>query len=165
MGSDSAAAAGTEYDIVRQPKVFVRGGWIVGFCGDWRVGALVRLKLRLPKLPEPPQLERAIAVELADDLRALLKASDVALNEDADDEDWSLLVGARGEIWELNSFFQALRSRWRHTAIGSGAGFALGSLDESEESVRTPAERIRRALKFSARRCTQVRAPFTVLST
>lgn len=158
LAADSAATSTAEgvYDqeTVREPKVWTRGGWGFGFAGSWRVGALLRLDLDMPRVPRSVDaVERLVQLEFPQRVRAILSREDP---EDATST--YLIVAARGAAWS-GTFWDLTRSSHGYAAVGvPGATMAL-----AVTSRLSPRARALAVLSAAARHQANVRPPFTVV--
>lgn len=159
MGADSGSFDGDYVSLSRHPKIFTRDCWIVGFAGSWRVGELAQYEMRWPKVREHTDVRATLVIDVAQALRDTLR------NANCVEDDWSLLVGANGELYEIDACYHVERVFGVHSAIGANSAtlLALGNLDAQPRN-RAPQARIERALKCAEFRCTLVRSPFRYLS-
>lgn len=158
LAADSSSTSTDEgvgdQDTAREPKVWVRGGWGIGFAGSWRVGALLRLDLDLPAVPRSVDaVERLVQLELPQRVRAVLS------REDPDDAASTyLIVAARGAAWS-GTFWDLTRSSHGYAAIGvPGATMALAVTSRLSPRARAVA-----VLSAAAKHQANVRPPFTVV--
>lgn len=157
IGADSAATDEADGQwILRDPKVFRRGAYLIAFCGAGRWGALLR---HVVSLPSPVgDLDRIMAVDLADAMIKACKTSAYELPEDC-----GALIGVRGRLYVLENDLAATRLVDRHAAVGSGCHVAMGSLYSTRRLA--PRTRVRTALEAAERCVSSVRRPFRILST
>ncbi|GMV20035.1 MAG: hypothetical protein AMXMBFR56_82590 [Polyangiaceae bacterium] len=157
LAADSAATStdegSAEQDTVREPKVWVRGGWGFAFAGSWRVGALLRLDLDMPPVPRSVDaVERLVQLELPHRVRAVLTREDP---EDA--ASTYLIVAARGAAWS-GTLWDLTRSSHGYAAIGvPGASMALAATARLSPRARALA-----VLHAAAKHQANVRPPFKV---
>lgn len=161
MGGDSAAIDGDDLTIPRTDKVFTTGDWLVGYCESFRLGQVVRFRL---KFAEPKgDLVEHLATVVVDELRKQLHKNGVAKATEAEESmPGSLLLGIDGRLFSIESDYAVLEHP-TYAAIGCGAPYALGSLWSTGSA--DPAERLMTALLAAERHCTGVSRPFTILTT
>lgn len=160
MGGDSAAAeVESQFVSARvEPKVFIRGEFIIGYAGSFRFGKLVE---HIFEFPDPAKnIEHFMNTEFINSLRECAEENKVDVSEDKDAGE--LLIGIRGEIYEFNSDWHVGKDINNFNAIGSGASYALGSLFSSKR-YKDPYARINLALEASEAFSPFVRRPFTLL--
>lgn len=156
LGGDSAAVLDNDLAVRNDPKVFRDGPYVIGFSGSFRVGQLARHAF---DPPDPPikNLTEFMVTTFVDSLRDTLKTGNV--NELPDDT--SLLVGVRGQLFEVGADWQIGEYCDGYTSIGCGANLAIGSLYST--AGMAPRTRIQTALGAAERGSAGVRGPFTVV--
>jgi len=163
IGGDSAGTAGSERTIRKDPKVFIRDKFIMGFTSSFRMGQLLmaddRFKIREHKKEE-------------DDFYYMINAFIPAVQQLFADggylsidknvkEGGIFLCGYNGRLYKISSDFQVGESVDDYSCIGCGEEYALGSLFSTDGQ---PVEdRVLKALEASAYFNNAVSAPFTVL--
>lgn len=164
MGGDSSCndAESDSIMVQREPKVFSRGPYLIGFSGSFRVGAILRYIADLPPVPKTG-VERMMITEFSSELRRCFKAE--SMSEDEDWSDWHALVGIRGHLFCVESDFHVWRHREKYSSIGSGSMVALGALHAMAHEDLTPTQKIEVALEASAKYVASVRGPWTISTT
>lgn len=158
IGGDSAGTAGNMHQRVRgDKKVFIRGEFIIGFCGSFRMGQLLQNTLEVPA-----QAEGKNDYEfLVSDFVAAVKQC-LSVEKDAEMEP-NFLFGYRGKLYGVQGDYQVSIPDGGFDAMGSGGDVAMGAL-HANRSTRSPKKRITQALEASARNNAAVRPPWTILS-
>jgi len=150
IGGDSAGTSQSmEQRIRADEKVFVRGDFLFGICGSFRMGQLLRYTLELPK-QKPEQ----------DDMHFLVNQFIDAVKATCPQLDGAFLLGYRGNLYAVHGDFQVGKPKIGFDAVGSGADIAIGALHVSSGR---PCVRIRKALEASALNNAAVRSPFHIL--
>jgi ATP-dependent protease HslVU (ClpYQ) peptidase subunit len=162
IGGDSAGTSGDMRQRVRgDKKVFINGEFIIGFCGSFRVGQLLRHNLQLPT-PQPGQDDVTFLVnDFINAVKACL--SEGSSVEQMKGFEGAFLVGYRGKLYNIEADFQVGQPEVGFDACGSGADVAIGAMHASTK-VRNSRKRIEKALEASALNNAAVRPPFTILS-
>jgi len=134
FAADSAGATGDEIYTIDTPKVFALGSYLLGYCGSYRVGQVLRHHL---ELPEPPagDPERFLVREVVPILRETVAAQCGVADASAASgpirrhlgEKTALLVGFRGRIWCVGPDL-TVTPEPAYAAIGSGRLRAYGAL-------------------------------------
>ena len=161
MGGDSAAVdegnnlIGTR----KEPKVFVRDDYIIGYAGSFRFGKIVE-HCPLPPVPEVDNLDHFLNISFVEAIRDA--AESARLDQASDIDSSQLLVGVRGRLFEFCEDWHLGEDRNNFNAIGSGSLIALGSLYSTGRS-KSPIARIKLALEASEALSPFVRRPFTIL--
>lgn len=160
IGADSAGTNGRMDQRIRaDKKVFVKGEFIVGFCGSFRAGQLLTCNLEVPPQPEDVDDFTFLVNEFTAAVRKCLAPLE---KDDPDSMHPNFLFGYRGNLYGVEGDYQISRSEDKFDAVGSGADIAMGALHVSKgEPVK---KRILRALEASAKNNAAVRPPFHVMS-
>jgi len=143
MGSDVFAVDGRS-SLVRtrkDSKIFINGDYLFGFCGLIRVCQILSSRFWTP----PKRHEKLI-----DSIRDQVKRKGcLSYEDDVDKFESNILVGYKGQLFEIHTDFQLAQYEDDYSAIGEGKSYALGSFYETEEIKNEiiPGERVRRALK------------------
>jgi ATP-dependent protease HslVU (ClpYQ) peptidase subunit len=161
MGADSFHQAG---DVIYSSgsKIFRRGEFIIGACGDSRYGQLLAYALEFEPPKEDADMCRYMATDFANAIRKVAKDYGfIKQDEGQDHTGCRVLIGVRGCLFNLDAILSHVCIDSGFMAIGSGAVAALGSLYESQDSDKEPQERIKRALLAAEALTEYVRRPFT----
>src|SRR6476620_1211964 len=129
LGGDSAGIAGTHLEIRQDAKVFRNGEFILGICGSFRMGQLLRYSFTPPPIPAGCDLFAYMVTTFVDSVRECFKAGGYARKEH--DQEWagSFLVGVRGRLFCLEADYQVGEQVRPYHAIGCGADVARGALN------------------------------------
>jgi ATP-dependent protease HslVU (ClpYQ) peptidase subunit len=164
IGADSLGSTDNGYATVRKDeKVFINREYIIGYCGSFRMGQLLKYS-RLPIIPtefKGENLHRFMCTVFINHVRDIFKVAGHSEIKDNVEEGGNFIVGVNGELFEIECDFQVGKSLDNFMSIGSGSPYALGSLysTKSEE----PEMRIHLALKAAERYNAFVRGPFKVV--
>jgi len=161
IGGDSAAIDTSElsYSSRADTKVFRKGDMIFGFSVSFRMGQLLRYKLRVPNHPRGMDNFQYMATLFIDSVR---KCFDDNGYTSMDTEDGGeFLIGYKGGLYSVLSDYQVAESRQNYTALGCGESFAMGALYATKE--RDPIKKIELALNASATFSMGVRPPFEIV--
>jgi ATP-dependent protease HslVU (ClpYQ) peptidase subunit len=161
VGADSAAADGWEVRQTRQPKVFRRGEFIIGYTTSFRMGQILQhhLEVRLQKQDEPDDAFMVCAFIEA--VRDCLKKHGFAKVENNVEEGGAFIVGYHGSVYEVNGDFQVNSMADGFSALGCGGPYALGVMEALKHLG--PRERIMEALRIAAHFSGGVCGPFSVI--
>lgn len=160
MGGDSAGTAGNFNQRIRaDKKVFVKGEFIIGFCGSFRMGDLLKYTLQLPEANDVSDPDAFMVNQFVDSLRNCLEEESKKGGEKLLP---SILVGFRGRLYNIESDYQCGRPEDGYDAVGSGSSVAVGAMHGSRH-LTSPRKRITDALAAAARNDAAVRPPFHVL--
>jgi ATP-dependent protease HslVU (ClpYQ) peptidase subunit len=162
IGGDSAGTNGRmDQSIRKDKKVFVRGEFIMGFCGSFRMGDLLKHSLVLPE----KQVGNDDVAFMVNDFVNAVKNCFGPENEGKTAKEHitpAFLVGYRGKLFSVQPDYQVGQPETGYDAMGAGAGIALGAMHMSK-GMRNHESRIRQALEASQSNNASVRAPFNIL--
>lgn len=156
MGGDSAGTCSNMNQRIRSDKkVFVRGEFIFGFCGSFRMGQVLKHSLDLPVQKNEQNATSFMVNEFVDSIQECFEKKKIQL-------EGSFLVGYRGKLYDIQGDYQVGQPEHKFDAAGSGADVAIGSMHTSI-ALHDPELRIRMALEASALNNAAVRPPFTIM--
>lgn len=161
MGGDSAGVAGLDVRERKDTKVFfVQNEFLIGYTSSFRMGQLLRFKLKVPdKSPEQDEYEY-MCTSFIDSVREVLKEGGY-LHSDKGDIIGTFLVGYRGRLYLVSDDLQVAENIDPYDSVGCGEKYALGALailDEALPAKTTVTKALEVAVKFSA----GVRPPFVI---
>ena len=170
VGGDSQGTyGGTVVVPMDRGKVSRRGEFLLGSCGSGRVAALLRHAFEPPKLAAGKDLDAYMAGDFASAMYELLSAHHALAKEsetsrDCMGEGGAVLVGARGRLFLLDSYFCPSPVADTYFAIGSGGDVALGVLYALAEDDRyKPHTKVERAIQAAIKHVDGCGGPVTVL--
>jgi ATP-dependent protease HslVU (ClpYQ) peptidase subunit len=147
-------------------KVFIieTGDMIMGFCGSFRIGQLLRYAL-IPPPQKVGQDDMAYMVtDFIDAVRNMQKDKGALKKEnELEEHNAGFLVGYNGKLYVVESDFQVGRPIDNYASIGCGAQIAQGAMYATRNMGMAPEARIRLALEAAAEYSAGVRAPFHIL--
>lgn len=164
MGADAALTIpGRLQTKVQGIKMAKMGKLIIGGVGWLKPWQVVKWNLKVPVHPDEIDTEEYL-------YRLFLPALDSCLrdyrNFDTEEEETmngcGFIVGYRGELFTIDSSLAVIPQPDGYTAVGSGEGYALGSLATSEGAPAR--ERVKMALTAAAKYDPAVAAPFNYLT-
>jgi len=160
MGGDAAAA--DEDSLVssrKEPKVFIKNGYLIGYAGSFRFGKVVEHIFNPPKISDN-RIDRFLNTVFVDSLREVCELNKVDPGSEEDSSE--MLIGISGRVFEFCNDWHFGEDINDFNSIGSGTKFALGSL-YSTRRMRSPNARIQLALESAEKFSPSVRGPFTIL--
>ena len=160
LGGDSAAVAGSRLSVRVDEKVFHVGPYLIGFEDSFRMGQLLRYRLKVPPQRGDDDFKH-MATAFIDSARRCFAAGGFTKVDSNEESGGVFLVGYRGRLYSVDSDFHVGRVSCGYDAIGCGQEFAIGALSVS---TGTPRRRVERALIAAERNSTGVRGPFTILT-
>jgi ATP-dependent protease HslVU (ClpYQ) peptidase subunit len=160
MGGDSAASdEGNIVSTRKEPKVFIKNNYLIGYAGSFRFGKVVE-HVFIPPKPQTDNLDKFLNTSFVDALRSACEVSKI--DPSSEDDPSELLVGVNGRLFEFCNDWHFGEDANNFNAIGSGSSFALGSL-YSTGRMQSPPARIKLSLQAAEKFSPSVRSPFTIL--
>lgn len=164
IGADSAGVSGSNIIVRKDPKVFKKGKFLIGFTGSFRVGQLLMSSKFKPPTQKKNQSDfDYMVVDFVDFIRELFSDSGSLRKKDNKESGSFFLVGYKGMLYHVQSDFQISMTEDPYSACGSGQRIALGAMYALKDSKISSKKKILLALEASARYTTSVCAPFRVL--
>ena len=162
MVSDACSGDASTYLVMpMNGKVFIKGQYIIGFTGSFRMGQLLQ---RACEFPEPPDddegLHGFMVTSFIEAVRNCFRKHGFLREVEKVDKSEPFLVGVRGHVFYVGFDFQVTESLMDYHAIGCGDQLALGAMHVS--SHVEPIQRVMDALKAAAEFSAFVQGPFTV---
>lgn len=168
MGADSAGVAGYSVTRRKDPKVFIKMKFIMGFTSSFRMGQLLHYKFSPPSLLKVKSgkqtLDHYMNVDFVQALRKCFKEGGFTTINNNKEIGGCFLVGIWGRLFEIESDFQVAESLKNYSAVGCGDDLCLGSLYSTDGLTNvTPEQRISLALSAAEEFSAGVRSPFNIL--
>jgi ATP-dependent protease HslVU (ClpYQ) peptidase subunit len=114
------------FELREDRKIFRSGDYIMGFCGSYRVGQILRNFGNFPDLPKnlknPEKVVDFLIKNLIPEIRDLLG------EHMEDSEPWSLVIACREHFVIITDDLQVGYVTDDYSAIGAGENVALGAL-------------------------------------
>lgn len=161
MGGDSAAVD-EDSSIVssrKEPKVFLKNGYLLGYSGSFRFGKVIQHSFNPPKISDD-NIDRFLNTTFVNSLRECCELNKIDPSSEEDSSE--MIVGVAGRVFEFCNDWHLGEDINNFNAIGSGTKFALGSL-YSTRRIKSPSARIQLALESAEKFSPSVRGPFTIL--
>jgi ATP-dependent protease HslVU (ClpYQ) peptidase subunit len=161
MGGDSAGTSSNMNQRIRgDKKVFIKGEFIFGFCGSFRMGQLLQYNLKLP-------VQASTQKDFEFLVNDFVKAVKVCVSEGKEETpgfEGAFLFGYRGKLYGVQGDYQVSKPELEFDATGSGADIAVGAMHASMKGWSSPKKRLTQALEASALNNAAVMPPFTIMS-
>jgi hypothetical protein len=171
MGSDSAETDIHDLMPRRDPQVFCKGSFLIGYPGSFRLGNLLRYGLALPEQHPQMGLHEFMVQEFAARVRKWIQCGELKPLANAEDKrkdkdkyqklEGLLLVGYRGHLFTIGSDGQVVEALDDYDVLGIGDEVALGALYATRNEE--PSHRVCSALRAAEHLTGAVRPPFHVL--
>lgn len=164
IGGDSAGVAGLDVCIRTDEKVFKKDKMIFGFTSSFRMGQLIRYKLKIPD--HDPRIDdyEYLCSTFIDELIKCFKDNGYATINNNEVQGGVFLLGYNKKLYKIESDFQVGKIIDSFDACGCGESFALGALYAMKDEDIKPEARIVEALDAAEYFSGGVRAPFNIVS-
>ncbi len=159
FGADSLVTDDSGFKLtLMDKKIFTKNNVIFGFCGDLRLGQLVKHRFNPPSPGRNKDIETFIHTKFVPELQKFFSDSGYP-KLDNDRDSFELLVGMHRSIFTIGKDFSVIEAPTRYHAIGSGAEFALGAM-YATKTLTSENQRITIALEASSSFSQTVGKPF-----
>jgi len=151
IGGDSLASRYNSKISRKDVKVFRNGPMIFGFTSSYRMGQIIRYKLKIPEIKQEQDIFEYMVNDFIDALRACFKSAGYLHVEDSVERGGVFLVGFKSRLFQIQGNFQVSENSCDYDACGSGEEFAMGSLFSTglQCSNARIAQAIRAAAEFN----------------
>jgi len=161
LGGDSAGTAEYDLHIIREPKVFTHGSYVMGFTSSFRMGQILQYSFDPMDPPDDPsELHRFMCTKFVNSLMNCLIGNKWGTTENGRAEGGQILVGVAGQLFEIDEDFHVSSYHCNFAAIGGGDLSAKGSLHTTGQMSMSPQRRLEMALEASACLNASVAGPF-----
>lgn len=165
IGGDSAGVGGLDIRSRKDPKVFIREPFIIGFTTSFRMGQLLmadeRFKIRIQKKTET-DYEYMVSA-FVPSIQDLFDKGGFLNEKEKEKTGGTFLVGYKGNLYCIEDDFQVAELFDNFNACGCGENYALGSLHTTRKTLLSSAERVYEALETAEYFSAGVRKPFNIL--
>lgn len=157
IGGDSAGISGLSISVRADEKVFINGPFIMGFTTSFRMGQLLRYKLKVPKHKRGYSDMKYMVTDFIDSIRKCFSNNDFG----SKDTGGRFLVGYNKKLYVIDNDFQVGIPTLSYHAVGAGADLALGAIHALKN--KKPEERIAAGLQAASDHNAAVLPPFVIL--
>lgn len=165
IGGDSAGVGGNDVTLRKDTKVFRTGKFIIGYTSSFRMGQLLRFKLKLTKQERGVSDYEYMCTTFIDSVRKCLKNGGYTIVKDESERIGTFLVGYKNRLYKIEGDLQVGESYENFNSVGCGEDYAKGALDIIlKYSKGYSAEKIiEKALTTVVKFSSGVRPPFNIL--
>jgi hypothetical protein len=160
IGGDSAGVAGYSMAVRKDPKVFLKDGFLFGFTSSFRMGQLLQYTFKAPKQKAGVSDDTYLRTTWIDALRKCLTDGGCSQKVNNQESGGTFLLGYRSRLYIVDGDFQIGESHCGYDACGCGADIAKGAMCVSGKPAE---ERVRQSLFAAEFHSAGVRGPFNVL--
>lgn len=165
MGADSLASDSSFHAEPRKDeKIFHIDNFLIAYSNSYRVGQLIRYKMKIPKKDSSKDTFQFMVVDFVESLRYTLQEGGCQIINSNQQTcmDGELLIGFEKRLFIIDQDYQVGESELNFNSCGSGSSYALGSLFSTSTS-KSPRYRINMALKAAQKFTCNVREPFILM--
>lgn len=165
IGGDAGTYDDEEAWILKEPKVFKNGDFLIGISGSGRAHGLLKYAFVPPDHPASLTDLEFLNQIFVTELRKQMDAYGFLKNVNGIDslKNFAALLGYNGELYFIEDDLQVGQTVNDINACGAGGTAARAAMLAQPASVK-PVARIKKALHVAEYMSTKVRSPFTVLS-
>lgn len=161
MGGDSAGVSSKlDVRLRKDSKVFIKNNMIFGYTSSFRMGQLLRYKLKIPKQKVKDDYEY-MCTDFIDSVRKCLKDNGYSIIDKNQESIGTFLVGYKSRLYQIYDDLQVGEVYDYFDACGCGEKYAVGVLRIGNRE--TPEITLMRALETAEYFSGGVRRPFKIL--
>ena len=171
LGGDSAGIADLDISRRSDEKLFMNDNFIIGFCGSFRGGQLLRYSFNPPEKSNKKDDMNYLVTDFMDSVRFTFREKGFITKENEQDvADLEFIVGYNNKIYIVSEDYQVGIPKENYASVGCGSQIALGSLYTTDFLNKThglgldPKTRIDMALHSAEEYSAGVKGPFVFLS-
>lgn len=162
IGGDSCAGNAEQYTVhtIKQPKVFSKGAFLIGYTTSFRMGQIIERFLTPPPIPSNKKLYYYMIDDFIPAVMKILKEHNWAKNKDGREIGGKFIVGIRDSLFLIDSNYQVDEYQNDFLVCGCGDAYAEGSLFNDDLNKAAIIRAFNAAAHFSA----YVIPPFKIIS-
>ncbi|MDD5397414.1 MAG: hypothetical protein PHW24_05180 [Candidatus Moranbacteria bacterium] len=165
IGGDSCSSNYYENRVIKYPKVFSSGPFLIGYTSSFRMGQLLQFSLKFPEENKKAYLRgdyEFMVSGFVNAIRECLKEGGFSEIENNQEHGGEFIVGYRHRLYQVYSDFQVTCFEDGIYACGSGSQYAVGALTHLLD-IDPVDVAIEKALRTAQKYSTLVLPPFTIL--
>lgn len=163
MGADSCGSTASYRGTRADPKIFKHRHWLVGFCGSYRMGDILRYHVNWPAPIISMDVRAVVVRSVVPAVREALKEHGWLKKEHERESAGSFLVATGNRLFAIDPDLQVGEVSSGEDATGSGMYYALGSLYATRKTKLKARARVRAALEAAAEYDPYVRGPMKLM--
>ena len=165
IGGDSAGVSSYNISLRNDEKVFTKGDMVFGFTSSFRMGQLLRYKLKIPKQPIGIKDFEYLCGDFMDSVIKCFEDNKFATLNNNVIEGGVFLLGYKSKLYEVQSDFQVSSVAGGFDSCGCGDNYAKGAMRILINDKKLKAEeKIIKALEVAEYFSAGVSAPFNIVS-
>ena len=165
IGGDSAGVGGLDVTIRKDSKVFKINNFIIGYTSSFRMGQLLRFKLKVDNQNKNQTDYEYMCTTFIDSVRKCLKDGGYTTVQDETERIGIFLVGYNKKLYKIEGDLQVGESFENFNSVGCGEDYAKGALNIllKSYSKSSPEFIIKKALETVVKFSAGVRPPFNII--
>ena len=163
MGGDSACVAGLSITVRKDPKVFVKGEFVYGMCGSYRMGNLLRYTFKEPDHDPRVEVDTYMYNDWINGVRECFEKGGFMRKYYGEEHGGTFLVGYKQRLFCVDSDFQIGETALAYDAVGCGDDLAKGAMHSLMDVKLAPEKKVQKALEAAVEHSGGVRPPFTII--
>jgi len=146
IGGDRLASAGNSIDIRKQPKVFVKKEFAIGYTSSFRMGDILKYIFKIPPISKRmDEMKYMVTIFIPSLIKCLEKNRWLGVNEDVA-SGGVFLVGINGRLFTIFDDFQVAEEEEDYSAIGCGEDVAKGAMNILTSNILKNDKEIKNAI-------------------
>lgn len=163
IGGDSAGVSGLDIHGRKDSKVFQVQKFIIGYTSSFRMGQILRFKLKVSKQSEKESDYQYMCTKFIDSVRDVLAENGFTRKDDNADRIGTFLVVYKSNIYIICDDLQVGEHLEDYNAVGCGSKYALGALSILSKQELTVEQVVIEALEVAVKFSGGVRPPFNII--
>jgi len=162
IGGDSCAGDIEQYTTytIKNPKVFSKGDFLIGYTTSFRMGQIIERFLTPPPIPPNKKLYYYMIDDFIPEVIRILKEHNWSKNTEGREHSGVFIVGIKDSLFLVDDDYQVAEYQDDFVVCGCGKSYAEGSLFNDDSSKAAIIRAFNAAAYFSA----YVIPPFKIIS-
>ena len=163
IGGDSAGVSGLDITSRKDTKVFKNGNFIIGYTSSFRMGQLLRFKLKVDEQKENQTDYEYMCTTFIDTVRKCLADNGHSTINNNEETIGVFIVGYKGHLYHISNDLQVGETYDIFDSCGCGQYYAKGALEILIKSKQSPKQIIKKTLETVVKFNGGVRPPFNIV--
>lgn len=148
IGGDTLGSNGFTGGSYVKSKVFKKGKFLFGGCGSYRILQLLEFELTIPKIYVDEKTDDYLYSRFVDAVRSCIKSGGALKLKDGVEEmaNCAFLFAYDNRLFTMQGNFSILESTNDYSVTGSGSYHAEASLYSTQDVIKDPIKRIKKAI-------------------
>lgn len=162
MGADSAGVSGFDIRQRKDTKLFKNRKFLIGYTSSFRMGQILRFKLKVPKQSNRKSDYEYMCTTFIDNVRKCLKSNGYSCVSNNEEKIGKFLVGYKNKLYTIHEDLQVGELEDNFSSVGCGAKYALGAFEILNDTEPNPVNKVITALEVASKFSSGVTPPFTI---